>query len=275
MADPTLRLAGRPVAVYPDGHGLDPTRAPRPHLHPIRTLGGTAVTAAEPPDHPWHLGFSVAVQDVDGANFWGGPTFLPGRGYTWRADHGSIERLRLAPLEDGFAERLRWVTASGEPLIAEERRVHARLVEHGWEIALTTTLTNATPRPLRLGSPATNGRDGAGYGGLFWRLPPAVDPRVRTANAHGEAAVHGTVAPWLAWTDAAAGFALVFAPADDATGADPWFVRASDYPGVGSQLAARLPVVLPVGGAVARGLRVLVADDALDDRAAATWAEGG
>jgi Methane oxygenase PmoA len=267
----TLTLVGRTVAEYRPGRGLDPTLTPRPHLHPVRTLDGMPVTDAGPDDHPWHLGLSVGVPDVDGANFWGGPTYLRGRGYRWRADHGRIEHLAFTRrADDGFDETLRWHAAAGEVLLAEDRRVRARLVEHGWELELVTTLTNATARPLRLGSPATNGRDGAGYGGLFWRLPPASAPRVRTATTEGEQAVHGAAAPWLAWEST--GFTLVFAPADAATRADPWFVRVTDYPGVGSQLAARSPVVLAPGAALTRGLRTLVADGTLDDAAAACWA---
>jgi hypothetical protein len=64
----------------------------------------------------------------------------------------------------------------------------------------------------------------------------------------------------------------VFAPADAATRADPWFVRVTDYPGVGSQLAALSPVLLAPGAALTRGLRTLVADGTLDDAAAARWA---
>ena len=41
-------------------------------------------------------------------------------------------------------------------------------------------------RPVRPGSPATNGLACAGYGGLFWRLPPTPEPHVRTAAAAGE-----------------------------------------------------------------------------------------
>ena len=290
-----LVLAGRTVAEYRDGRGLDPTLVPRPHLHPVRTLGGTPVTAACPDDHPWHLGFSVAVPDVGGANLWGGPTYLRGQGYTWRTDHGRIEHLGFSRrAEDGFDETLRWRAATGEALLAEDRAVHARLVAGGWELELVTTLTNTTARPLRLASPAANGRDGAGYGGLFWRIPPGAAPRVRTPTAEGEQATHGSVAPWLAWSDpgtagtrngtggasgsgagtagGAAAFTLVFAPADEDTGADPWFVRVSDYPGVGSQLAARAPLVLAPGAALTRGLRTLVADGLLDDAAAARWA---
>ena len=295
MAEPVLAalvLAGRTVAEYVGGRDLDPGLAPRPHLHPVRTLGGTAVTAVAPEDHPWHLGFSVAVPDVDSANFWGGPTYLRGRGYTWCSDHGRIEHRAFSRRTgDGFDETLQWRGRTGEVLLTEERRVRARLVERGWELALVTTLTNTTARPLRLAGPAANGRDGAGYGGLFWRLPPAAAPRVRTATAAGEQAVHGAEAPWLAWSVAGLGaddssasggrggsgrdggsgggaFTLVFAPADAATRADPWFVRVGDYPGVGSQLAGHAPVVLAPGAALTRGLRTLIADGVLDDDAA-------
>jgi Family of unknown function (DUF6807) len=161
----TLRLADTTVAEYVDGRGLDPVHAPRPHLHPVRTLGGVPVTDAQPSDHPWHLGLSVAVQDVDGWNLWGGPTYLRDRGYTARPNHGRIEHSGFAELRpNGFVERLRWLAPSGEPLLVEERVVHGRLVEHGWELRIGTALTNATDRGLRLGSPATHGRIGAGYG---------------------------------------------------------------------------------------------------------------
>ena len=60
----------------------------------------------------------------------------------------------------------------------------------------------------------------------------------------------------------------MFAPADAATRADPWFVRVGDYPGVGSQLAGHAPVVLAPGAALTRGLRTLIADGVLDDDAA-------
>ncbi|MBV9921419.1 MAG: PmoA family protein, partial [Pseudonocardia sp.] len=86
-----MRFGRTTVAEYVDGVGLDPVLVPRPHLHPLRTLGGTVMTAAQPADHRWHLGLSVAVPDVAGCNFWGGPTFLREQGYTLQADHGRIE----------------------------------------------------------------------------------------------------------------------------------------------------------------------------------------
>lgn len=269
-----LRLNGVTVAEYVDGHGLPEDLAPRPYLHPVRTLGGTVVTDALPADHPWHLGLAVALQDVDGWNFWGGPTFVRGQGYVRRDDHGRIEHAGFADVDDhGFSQRLRWRTAQGDTLLTENRRMRARPAGQGWELAVTTTLTNATQRPLRLGSPATNGRPGAGYGGLFWRLPPAAEPRVLTEGATGEQGVHDSVAPWLAWVDEDRGFTLVLAGADETTRTDPWFARVEDYSGVGSQMAAREPVTLPVGGSVTRGLRALLVDGVLGTAEARAWAD--
>jgi hypothetical protein len=231
------------------------------------------VTDALPGDHPWHLGVSVALQDVDGCNFWGGPSYLQGQGYVWREDHGRIDHEAFPwAHETGFAERLRWVTSSGEVLLTEHRTVEARIADPGWELELTTTLTNATGRELHLGSPATNGREGAGYGGLFWRLPAHDDPQVRTKVATGESAVHGSRARWLAWVAPSAGFTLVFTRTDRVGPADPWFVRVEDYPGVGVQLAARTPLTLPAGDRVSRGMRVLVADGLLEERVVLGWA---
>jgi hypothetical protein len=271
----TLRVDGVPVARCDDGRDLGRELAPRPYLHPVRTLGGVAVSDATPEDHPWHLGVSVAVQDVGGWNFWGGPTFVRDEGYVWREDHGRIEHVGFAHAGDnGFTESLCWATSDGEVLLAEQRVASAGAAGRGWELGLRTTLTNSSDRPLWLGSPATNGRAGAGYGGLFWRLPPTGEPRVRTPAGEGEAAAHDSVAPWLAWADAGLGFTLVFVPVDRGTASDPWFVRVDDYPGVGSQIAARSPVALGPGDTLARGLRVLVADGVLDDGEVGTWAGG-
>ena len=88
----TLSLGGTTVAWYDDGGALEPSLAPRPHLHPVRTLAGTPVTDACPADHRWHLGVSVAVQDVDRTNFWGGRTYVRDHGYQRLDDHGRVIR---------------------------------------------------------------------------------------------------------------------------------------------------------------------------------------
>jgi hypothetical protein len=269
-----LRLDGMPVADYLSGSELDPGLSPRPYLHPVRTLGGILVTDTQPADHQWHLGISVALPDVEGWNFWGGRTYLRGQGYVGREDHGRIEHAGFEQLgDDGFTERLHWLSPHGELLLTECRQVWAFLADRGWGLQLVTILTNAAGRPIRLGSPATNGREGAGYGGLFWRLPPARTPHVYTATATGEQAVHNCAAQWLAWADRSVGFTLVFTGTNQATRDDPWFVRVEEYPGVGSQLAARDSLTLPPGGAATRGLRTLLADGTLNREAAQAWAD--
>jgi hypothetical protein len=253
-----LAVDGAVVAEYVSGADLDPGLSPRPYLHPVRTLGGTVLTDVGPEDHPWHLGLGVAVQDVGGWNVWGGPTYVDGQGYVPLDDHGRVDHDGFLHQHDGgWTDRLTWRTGTGRPVLAEERTIGARPVEAGYALTLRTTLTNATEGPLRLGSPATNGRAGAGYGGLFWRLPPGGRPRVSTSDGEGEAACHGAVTPRLVWQDSALGFMLVLSTPDD----DPWFVRVDDYPGVGLQLAATEPVVLPAGGSLTRELRALVLDD--------------
>lgn len=265
-----LRVAGRPVGRYVVRPELPARLSPRPYLHPVTTLAGTAVTELSPADHAHHLGVGVAVPDVEGHNFWGGRTFVRDRGPTELDNHGSQRHAAFQLRDpDGFVQELRWVAAPGE-LLRERRTVAATaLTDRAWALDLTFSLTNVTAAPLSLGSPATNGRPGAAYGGFFWRArKEEAAPDVFTAGAEGEEAVHGRRADWLAL--AGSTWTLVFAGATEPTRRDPWFVRTAEYPGVGSSLAhdARLPV--PPGGTVVRRIVTVVADGRLGrDEAAA------
>ncbi|MEE1941578.1 PmoA family protein [Streptomyces sp. TRM 70361] len=264
-----LRCGGRAVARYEYRPDLPVRESPRPCLHPVRTLGGTVVTELRPADHVHHLGVSIAVPDISGANFWGGRTFVRGRGPTELDNHGRQRHLRwLRRGTDGFAEELAW-ERGGRRLLTERRTVAVRELDgRCWALDLTCELTNVRGEELSAGSPATNGRPGAGYGGFFWRPPTGSrPPEVFTDRATGEAAVHGRPAPWLAM--AGEGWTLVFAGATDDTRRDPWFVRAAEYPGVGSALAWESRLPLPPGRPVVRRVVTAVADGRLDRAAAA------
>ncbi|MYR43424.1 PmoA family protein [Streptomyces sp. SID5910] len=269
-ASPVLRVAGRPVGRYAVRPELPGRLSPRPHLHPVTTLAGTVVTEFSPADHLHHLGVGVAVPDVEGHNFWGGRTYVQGRGPTELDNHGA-QRHTAFQLRDpgGFVEELRWV-AAGTELLRERRTVAATgLSDTAWALDLTFSLTNVTPDPLTLGSPATNGRPGAAYGGFFWRArKESTAPHVFTADREGEENVHGRPADWLALTGAT--WSLVFAGATERTRRDPWFVRTEEYPGVGSSLAhdARLP--LAPGDTLVRRVVTVVADGRLDTDGAAS-----
>lgn len=258
MSPVELRCGTRAVGTYVHEPDLPARLSPRPYLHPLTTLGGIQVTELMPADHLHHLGASVAVPDLGGHNFWGGRTFVRGQGPTELDNHGVQRHTRWAGLSaTGFDEELAW-TAQGRLLLVERRTVALREVSPtAWRLELAFTLTNATGRPLRLASPAANGRPGAGYGGFFWRAPKHVrPPRVYASDgAEGERAVHGRRAAWLGM--AGEGWTLVFG------GADPWFVRAGQYPGVGSSLAWAQPLTVSATEPVTRRLVTVIADGKL------------
>ncbi|MFF1375030.1 PmoA family protein [Streptomyces sp. NPDC058308] len=257
-----LRCAGRPVGRYAYRTEQAPQLSPRPCLHPVTTLAGTTVSDLGPADHPHHLGVGVAVPDVAGHNFWGGRTFVRDRGPSDLDNHG-VQRHQGFKLRDpdGFVEDLTW-SAGGRVLLRERRTVAAAgLTAAAWALDFTFSLTNATTEEVSFASPAVNGRPGAGYGGFFWRAPKAsAPPRVFTADTEGEASGHGARADWLAL--AGDGWTLVFAGATAATRRDPWFVRAAQYPGVGSSLAAVTRLPLAPGDTVVRRVVTVVADGA-------------
>jgi hypothetical protein len=84
-----LQVDGREVADYVWRSDLPASTAPRPFLHPVRTLAGTVVTDARPHSHTHQLGISIAAPDIGGRNFWGGRTFVAGHGPAWLDDHGA------------------------------------------------------------------------------------------------------------------------------------------------------------------------------------------
>ena len=281
----TLAVDGRPVADYQDGSHIRAVSSPRPYLHPVRTLGGTVVTDHMPLDHVWHLGAGVALQDVDGVNFWGGRTYTREAGqYVWRPDHGrivstgtSVEQADAGGGQEGrLQENLAWHGPDGSPVLLEERTwAWSGVAPSIWRLSLDFSLSPARDQPVSLGSPGSNGRFEGGYGGFFWRLPACGDAAVWTPAGTGEQETHGSVTRWLAWSgkfdgpgkfDGSGKFdggpaTLVFVAPEGAT--DPWFVRSEGYPGVGQSLAWDRPVIAAPGNPVRRRVTVFVADGIL------------
>ena len=70
----------------------------------------------------------------------------------------------------------------------------------------------------------------------------------------GEDRANGAVLGWVAARSA--DHTLVFGAPDG----DPWFVRAREYPGVGTAFAWDAPLPLPRGATMRRSLRVAVLD---------------
>lgn len=276
-----IDLGGDIVATYRDGSGTIPSSSPRPYLHPVRTRAGVTVTAQHPADHDWHLGIGFAVQDVNGANFWGGRTYVGDEGYVWRDDHGRIAGEEPRVSLDRLEQSLRWIGPDGSALLDERRTIAWQTVdERAWMLTARFALIPATAGAAVLQSPGSKGRPLGGYGGFFWRLPACSAAEVFTAEARGEEAVHGHPSDWIAWSarfTAAPGESgpatVVLAAADAVTASDPWFVRQAGYPGVGSALAWDQPTVIQPGETLTRSFHMLFADGLLSADECADYAE--
>ncbi|MBB4932167.1 putative dehydrogenase [Lipingzhangella halophila] len=257
------RAAGPALADHNDGSDLDTRLSPRPYLHPVRTRSGTVVSEVLPADHPHHLGVGLAIAAVSGVNFWGGRTFVRGRGPALLADHGRQDHIAWLRDEGGaLAEELTWLSPGGRELLHEERVWAAHDVgTETWALELGTRLRNTSGAELVIDSPATKGRPGAGYGGFFWRAPAAAAaPRCFGPGADTEQDLHGSTAGWLAMASACGRWTLCFhQPGPER---DPWFLRAAEYPGVGTALAWERPLRVAAGDELRRTLVVLVCDGA-------------
>ena len=180
------RDRARPLLRLDATLSADLAQAPRPFLHPMRTLGGLLASDFAPPDHAWHHGLSMTCAALhrgeDTFNFWGGPTFERERGYVHRANHGR-QRSTFATIETEAGHHSALIQQSvcwtvGEETLIEEERVLQVLVlpqERAWRLSWSSLLTNVCGHSLRWGSPTTEGRPNAGYGGLFWRGPRALE----------------------------------------------------------------------------------------------------
>ena len=248
-----------------------PLESPRPYLHPVRTLAGALVTASRPEDHPWHKGISWSLPNVGPENFWGGPTYRRGDGYVQLGNNGAMrhdgfDALAASGTAAELAERLTWVTAAGQALFTERRRITTAVRPEGsaWVLGFATTMRNVSGRPAAIGSPTTEGRQNAGYGGLFWRGPAGfAGGRVLTpAGAGGDDAM-GWRGPRLAFATPAA--TLIFGDSPGNPGSPcRWFVRSTPYACLCPAPFFADVVPVPAAGELTFSYQVVVADGELD-----------
>lgn len=225
---------------------FDPTEAqlesPRPYFHPLRTLGGDLVSLYRPHDHVWHKGIALSLPNVGAANFWGGTTYNRGYGYRQLPNDGRMRHdgFTLAAATDGrvrLDEDLTWVTEPGETWFTERRRIGALAwAERGaWLLAFETTLHNVSGTGIPIGSPTTEGRDNAGYGGLFWRGPRSfTGGTVITQDGEGGDEYMGWRGPWMGLAgqhDGEGGAATVVFRDNPGNFSFPsqWFVRSTPF----------------------------------------------
>lgn len=246
-----LRVSGSDVVTYEAGTKMPRQLSPRPYLQ-ARTLHGEPVTQLLAADHAHHFGVSLALPDVDGASYWGGRTFVRGMGSTLLENHGTQSVVKRKATDTAIEERLEWLGPKGMLILTERRTIHVHKTTDGWILAWRSVL-HPHEGDLTFGSPHTNGRAGAFYGGIFWRTPFAAADLV-TADGAGAQNAHGSGSPWLAVLSDAASLVAWTPPGF------PWFVRDEGYVGFCPAVAVRGRRSLPANEELALELRVAVCD---------------
>ncbi|AYG04060.1 PmoA family protein [Gryllotalpicola protaetiae] len=269
--------------------------SPRPYLHPIRTRSGKLVTVFRPHDHVWHKGITLSLPNVGKHNFWGGATYTRATGYANLDNNGSMEHVELleASVTDTaatFAHRLTWVSepaagqAAGDPVVDEVRTIRAVVTDAGadhWVLTWSSTITNVSSAPLHIGSPTTEGRDNAGYGGLFWRGPRSFTGgyMVGADGTEGED-LRGTQSLWAGFSgkhdDIDAESTVVFI--DGTYGSDlptKWFARAEPFACLNPAPFFDEVRTLEQGESLTLDYAVVIADGASDKGRMAQLADAG
>lgn len=247
--------------------------APRPYLHPIRSKAGTIVTEAEPEDHRHHLGLSIAFSDVNGTNFWGGSTYTAANGPLLLANHGMQLPRDWQSTQDEATGSVTWLSKDGSELAAEQRRIRyfPNISNGSWGLSLSSLIVPALGvQRLDVSSSALKGRQGAGYGGIFWRFPHGSGvPLVLSTAGSGAGAAHGSLSPWLSVSMLIHGSAVSVVLAQEPEHLLPWFIRAEEYLGAGPAVAWTDPVVVDDKNPLKLALHAIIHDGPISTHAQA------
>jgi Methane oxygenase PmoA len=216
--------------------------SPRPYFHPLRTLAGDTVTVFRPHDHTWHKGLAWSLPHLGEDNFWGGPSYRRGKDYQWLPNNGSMEHqeTREAGVVDGrfrFTHTLAWRTESGKHVVDETRtfEVSELPVDGAWVITFETSMQNVSGEDIPIGSPTTEGRENAGYGGLFWRGPrDFTGGKIIGPDGTSGEELRGQRGPWLAFVgqhDVTCRYSTLVMVDDERNEQHPpeWFTRTEPF----------------------------------------------
>jgi hypothetical protein len=149
--------------------------------------------------------------------------------------HRDLSRLAADPGRVEVAHRLDWVTEKGQTWFTEERSFAVSVAGTAWVLVFDTRMTNVSGREIAIGSPTTEGRDNAGYGGLFWRGPRSfTGGTVIAPGVTGGDELMGVRADWMGFTgrhdEHGRSSTVLFVDGPDNSGRPTqWFVRSEPY----------------------------------------------
>ncbi|MET4619883.1 hypothetical protein ABIE18_001319 [Arthrobacter sp. 2762] len=287
----TFTVGGQDIASYTYRPTDDQYESPRPFFHPLTTLEGDEVTISRPWDHVWHKGLSWALPNVGEHNFWGGATYTRETGYANLENNGAMNHEAFSYIEESAstitaAEALLWTSQpiepdqQGLPLIREQRRFAIQLLPSGnaWALLFETEMSNVSGAEIGIGSPTTEGRDNAGYGGLFWRGPRSfTGGEFRSEAGTGADEFMGTRSPWIAFTgqhDVTCRKSTIMFVEDQANvgASNQWFARSSMFACLGSAPFFSEVVPLKVGEPLKYRYAVVISDGDIDADSASALA---
>jgi hypothetical protein len=248
--------------------------SPRPYFHPLRTLAGNEVSLFRPHDHLWHVGLSMTAAYLSGENFWGGPTYTRQAGYVQMENNGLVQHNDWLHIscdnELHCVERLQWITQAGATWIDEGRTITVSEInpdEGYWCLDLTFRLVNSSYLPLSFGSPTTEGRPDAGYGGLFWRGPRSfLHGKILGADGLEGPECMGKSSPWLAfsgWHDGNCQQSTMIFIDQPGNPRYPnkWFVRNDPYACISCSFLYDEYYALQPGEALKLAYRIIIGND--------------
>ncbi|SRR5579883_2651035 len=271
-----LQYQGQPLFRYVYQPKTESYESPKPYFHPLFTLAGNLVTIFRPHDHVWHHGMAMTSAQLSGQNFWGGPTYVRDRGYVQlenngRQLHRDWDRFDCDEHRLVLDERLEWLTSNERLWIAEKRRIALATIDTKqgyWSLDLHFSLQNVAGHRLTFGSPTTEGRVLAGYGGLYWRGPRSFNKgRILAADGLEGPEVMGKAASWLAFVgrhdgSGDASTLLFLDQPGNPRYPTKWFVRNEPYACVSFAFSFDEELMLDPGASLSFAYRVLIADGA-------------
>ncbi|HZG67360.1 MAG TPA: PmoA family protein [Herpetosiphonaceae bacterium] len=187
-----------------------------PYCHPVNLPDGPPITLHRPFDHDWHLGMYFSWKYVNGLNVWEGPDSGEAYGLT---QHRALEVRKEDGAGAALGHAMTWTTATGEPLLDDDRMVIVRPPRSGNDYCIDWTF-RFVPRAET--AVLDRKPEWGGYAGLTVRLPRSF-VRNRVLNAEKQTTTAETHAARSRWTD--------YAGRIDGYGRDAWAgVTMIDHP---------------------------------------------
>ena len=274
----TLSFDGQELFRYVYWPDMPQNESPKPYFHPVYTLAGNEVTCYRPHDHIWHKGIQMTMANLSGQNFWGGNSYVHGQGYVQLPNNGGMfhdgwEEMTCDDQSASFVEKLTWITEAGEAWVDEKRRIDVSVPDPSlgiWTLDMAFELTNVRGEALLFGSPTTEGRPDAGYGGLFWRGPRSfLDGDILASDDQAGPEVMGRPASWLAYIGKHDGVSagdsdsstLIFVDhPDNLRYPNKWFVRETPFACASFAFMFDEEHELPPGETLNLCYRIVIAD---------------